>query len=142
MKSMLGAMAVAMATVMGVAVLAGCGVSNHHDDMIRDAVANRVFLYQAPGSGDATLQVVRANGYFGGGCSSQIMIDDKFAAQLETGEQVAFYLPSGAHTISLQNSGACHKPGDNAHVDTNLAPGESALLQVNKWGSSLSMAKR
>ncbi len=129
------------AMVLAAVVLSGCGVANNHDSVIRDAVANRVFLYQTPGASDATLQVVRANGYFGGGCSSQILVDDKFAAQLETGEQVAFYLPSGTHVVSLQNSGACHKPSD-AQVQTTLAAGETALLQVNKWGSSLSQAKR
>ncbi|WP_199099013.1 hypothetical protein [Dyella sp. ASV21] len=128
--------------VIGAAVLAGCGVEGTHDTAIRDAVANRVFLYQAPGAGDATLQVVRANGYFGGGCSSQILIDDKFAAQLETGEQTTFYLPSGTHTVSLQNSGACRKPGDHAQVSTTLGAGETALLEVNKYGSALSQAKR
>jgi hypothetical protein len=130
------------AVAVSALLLGGCGVANNHDSVIRDAVANRVFLYQTPGANDATLQVVRANGYFGGGCSSQILVDDKFAAQLETGEQVAFYLPSGSHVVTLQNSGACHKPGSDAQVQTTLASGETALLQVNKWGSTLSQAKR
>lgn len=130
------------AVVVGALLLTGCGVTNNHDTVIKDAVANRVFLYQTPGSTDATLQVVRANGYFGGGCSSQIIIDDKFAAQLETGEQVAFSVPSGSHVVSLQNSGACHKVGSDAQVQTTLAAGETAQLQVNKWGSSLSAVKR
>ncbi|WP_130617504.1 hypothetical protein [Dyella amyloliquefaciens] len=128
--------------VVGALLLTGCGVTNNHDTAIRDAVANRVFLYQTPGANDATLQVVRANGYFGGGCSSQIIIDDKFAAQLETGEQVAFSVPSGSHVVSLQNSGACHKVGGDAQVQTTLASGETAQLEVNKWGSSLSAVKR
>ncbi|HET6553867.1 MAG TPA: hypothetical protein VFG49_10045 [Dyella sp.] len=127
---------------MGTVLLAGCGVSGNHDTVIRDAVANRVFLYQAPGGNDAMLQVERANGYFGGGCSSQVMIDDKFAAQLETGEKVAFYLPSGSHVVSLSNSGACHATGSDARVETTLSAGENALVEVNKWGSSLSLAKR
>ncbi|WP_243042643.1 hypothetical protein [Dyella sedimenti] len=128
--------------VVGSLALAGCGVASNHDTVIRDAVSNRVFLYQAPGGGDATLQVVRDNGHFGGGCSSQILIDDKFAAQLETGEQVAFYLPSGAHVVALRNSGACHEPGDKGQLNTTLAAGESVLMQVNARGSSLSQAKR
>lgn len=134
--------AAAVWVALGLVALTGCGVTNDHDKVIKDVVSNRQFIYQSPGDGNATLQIVRSNGYFGGGCSSQIMVDDKFAAQLETGEQATFYLPSGAHTVSLRNSGACHKAGDNAHVDTNLAPGETALVEVNKWGSSLSLAKR
>jgi len=130
------------AMVLATMALAGCGVTNDHDKVIRDAVSNRVFLYQTPGGGDATLQIVRANGYFGGGCSSQIMIDDKFAAQLETGEQVSLYLPSGTHTVSLQNSGACRRVSSDASVSATLAAGESTVVQVNKWGSSLSLAKR
>lgn len=130
------------AVLVAMVALTGCGVTNDHDKVIKDVVANRQFLYQTPGDGNATLQVVRANGYFGGGCSSQVVIDDKFAAQLETGEQATFYVPSGAHTVSLRNSGACHKVSSDAHVDTNLAAGESAVVQVNKWGSSLSLAKR
>ncbi|WP_430387396.1 hypothetical protein [Dyella sp. 20L07] len=130
------------AVMMGAALLAGCGTANNHDTAIRDAVTNRIFLYQTPGGGDATLQVVRDNGLFGGGCSSQIMIDDKFAGQLEIGEQAAFYVPSGAHVISLQNSGACRKPGDQAQLSTTLGAGESVLVQVNAHGSSLSLAKR
>lgn len=132
----------AMWVALGLLALTGCGVTNDHDKVTKDVVSNRQFLYQTPGDGNATLQVVRSNGYFGGGCSSQILVDDKFAASLETGEQATFYLPSGAHTVSLRNSGACHKAGDDAHVETNLAAGETALVQVNKWGSSLSLAKR
>lgn len=130
------------AVLVAMVALTGCGVTNDHDKVIKDVVSNRQFLYQAPGDGNATLQVVRANGYFGGGCSSQVIIDDKFAAQLETGEQATLYLPSGAHTVSLRNSGACHKVSSDAHVDTTLAAGESATIEVNKWGSSLSLAKR
>jgi hypothetical protein len=139
---MKAAQSVVGAVVVGALLLTGCGVTNNHDKVIRDAVANRVFLYQTPGANDATLQVVRANGYFGGGCSSQIMIDDKFAAQLETGEQVSFSVPSGSHVVTLQNSGACHKPGSDAQVQATLAPGETTQLAVNKWGSSLSQVKR
>nr|WP_199042963.1 hypothetical protein [Dyella sp. ASV24] len=137
MQSVAGA-----AVLVAMVALTGCGVTNDHDKVIKDVVSNRQFLYQAPGDGNATLQVVRANGYFGGGCSSQVLIDDKFAAQLETGEQATLYLPSGAHTVSLRNSGACHKVSSDAHVDTTLAAGESATIEVNKWGSSLSLAKR
>jgi len=131
----------AMWWMLGAVVLAGCGPVNNHDTVIRDAVANRVFLYQAPGGGDATLMVVRDNGWFGGGCSSQIYIDDKFAAQLEIGEQAAFHLPNGTHAVSLQNSGACHKPSD-AQVNATLAAGENVTVQVNAHGSSLALAKR
>ena len=128
--------------LVAMVALTGCGVTNDHDKVIKDVVSNRQFLYQTPGDGNATLQVVRANGFFGGGCSSQVLVDDKFAAQLETGEQATLYLPSGAHTVSLRNSGACHKVSGDAHVDTTLAAGESQIVQVNKWGSSLSLAKR
>jgi len=137
MKAMRCAMG---AVVMGAVVLAGCGPVNNHDTVIKDAVANRVFLYQAPGDSDATLQVVRANGWFGGGCSSQIMIDDKYAAQLEIGEQATFHLPSGTHSVSLQNSGACRKANDG-HVDATLAAGQTVTVQVNKHGSKLSLVK-
>lgn len=130
------------AMLVAMVALTGCGVTNDHDKVIKDVVSNRQFLYQTPGEGNATLQVVRANGFFGGGCSSQVLVDDKFAAQLETGEQATLYLPSGAHTVSLRNSGACHKVSSDAHVDTTLAAGESQIVQVNKWGSSLSLAKR
>lgn len=134
--------AVGAAVLVAMVALTGCGVTNDHDKVIKDVVSNRQFLYQAPGDGNATLQIVRANGYFGGGCSSQVVIDDKFAAQLETGEQATLYVPSGAHTVSLRNSGACHKVSSDAHVDTTLAAGESATIEVNKWGSSLALAKR
>jgi hypothetical protein len=131
----------AMLCVLGAVVLAGCGTANTHDTAIRDAVTNRLFLYQAPGDGDATLLVVRDNGLFGGGCSSQIFIDDKQAAQLEIGEQAAFRLPSGTHVISLQNSGACRRLSDS-RLDATLGTGQDVTVQVNARGSSLSMAKR
>ena len=130
------------AVLVAMVALTGCGVTNNHDSVIKDVVSNRQFLYQGTNDGNATLQIVRSNGYFGAGCSSQVLIDDQFAVQLETGEQATLYVPNGAHTVSLRNSGACHKVSGDAHVDTNLAAGESAVLEVNKWGSSLSMAKR
>ncbi len=131
----------AMLCGLAAMVLAGCGTASTHDTAIRNAVGNRLFLYQAPGDGDATLLVIRDNGLFGGGCSSQIFIDDKQAAQLEIGEQAAFRMPSGTHAISLQHSGACRRLGD-AKVDATLGAGEDVTVQVNARGSSLSMAKR
>lgn len=139
MKTMRYAMGVA---IMGAMVLAGCGTEGNHDTVIKDAVSNRTFIYQHPGDGDATLQVVRENGLFGGGCSSQIRIDDKYAVELEIGEQAIFHLPSGQHVVSLENSGPCRKPGDDNHIDTTLAAGDNVLMQVNAHGSSLSLPKR
>lgn len=139
MKTMRYAMG---AAVMAVMALAGCGTVSNHDTVIKDAVSNRTFIYQFPDEGDATLQVVRENGLFGGGCSSQIRIDDKYAVELEIGEQATFHLPSGQHVVSLENSGPCRKPGDDAHVDTTLAAGDSITVQVNAHGSSLSLPKR
>ena len=75
-------------------------------------------------------------------CGTLRRLDDKFAAQLEIGEQASFHLPSGPHVVSLENSGACRKPGDHARVDTTLAAGDSITVQVNAHGSSLSLAKR
>lgn len=120
-------------------VLAGCGTASQHDTVIKDAVANRIFLYQSPNDGDATLTIVRDNGLFGGGCSSRISIDDKFAADLEIGEQATFHLPNGQHSLGLESSGACQT--GPVRVDANVGAGESAQYAINARGTSLSPAK-
>jgi hypothetical protein len=123
-----------------VLVLAGCGTATQHDTAIRDAVANRVFLYQSPNDGDATLTVTRENGLFGGGCSSRLSIDDKFAADIEIGEQVTFHLPNGQHSLGLESSGACQN--NPVHADANIGAGETRQFAINKHGTALSAADK
>jgi hypothetical protein len=123
-----------------VLVLAGCGTASQHDTAIRDAVANRVFLYQSPNDGDATLMVTRENGLFGGGCSSRLSIDQKFAADIEIGEQVTFHLPNGQHTLGLESSGACQMAP--AQADVNIGAGETRQFAISKRGTALSSSDK
>lgn len=121
-------------------MLVGCGTATQHDTAIRDAVANRVFLYQSPNDGDATLTVTRENGLFGGGCSSRLSIDEKFAADIEIGEQVTFHLPNGQHTLGLESSGACQT--GPTHADTSIGAGETRQFAINTRGTALSQADK
>jgi hypothetical protein len=120
--------------------LAGCGTATQHDTAIKDAVANRVFLYQSPNDGDATLTVTRENGLFGGGCSSSLSIDEKFAADIEIGEQATFHLPNGQHTLGLESSGACQT--GPTKVDANIGAGETRQFAINARGTALSQADK
>ncbi|HEX7816890.1 hypothetical protein [Dyella sp.] len=120
--------------------LAGCGTASQHDTVIKDAVANRVFLYQSPNDGDATLTVTRANGLFGGGCSSRLSIDQKFAADIEIGEQATFHLPNGQHTLALDSSGACQT--GPTQMDVSLGAGETHQVAINARGTALSQVDK
>lgn len=124
----------------GAVLLAGCGTATQHDTAIREAVTNRVFLYQSPNDGDATLTVTRDNGLFGGGCSSRLSIDEKFAADIEIGEQVTFHLPNGQHTLGLESSGACQT--GPTQVDANIGAGETRQFAINTRGTALSQADK
>jgi hypothetical protein len=123
-----------------VLALAGCGTASQHDTVIKDAVTNRIFLYQSPNDGDATLTVVRENGLFGGGCSSHLSIDQKMAADIEIGEQVTFHLPNGQHTLSLESSGACQTGPTN--TEANIGAGETRQFAINTRGTVLSQADK
>lgn len=117
--------------IAAVATLAGCIV---HDDTIRDATASRLYLYQQPTDGDATITVERANGVFGGGCSNAIYIDNKVAGQIEIGERAVFHVPAGNHDVSLEQRGTCS--GGKSDVQTSVASGGNVSFALDAEGTA------
>jgi len=117
--------------IAAVATLAGCIA---HDDTIRDATASRLYLYQQPTDGDATLTFERANGVFGGGCSNAIYIDNKVAGQIEIGERAVFHVPAGNHDVSLEQRGTCS--GGKTDVQTSVASGQNVSFALDAEGTA------
>ncbi|WP_250624028.1 DUF2846 domain-containing protein [Pinirhizobacter soli] len=120
-----------IALTLAIATLAGCIT---HDDTIRDATASRLYLYQLPTDGDATLTFERANGVFGGGCSNAIYIDNKVAGQIEIGERVVFHVPAGNHDVSLEQRGTCS--GGKSDVQTSVASGQNVSFALDAEGTA------
>jgi hypothetical protein len=117
--------------IAAVATLAGCIA---HDETIRDATASRLYLYQQPTDGDATLTFERANGVFGGGCSNAIYIDNKVAGQIEIGERAVFHVPAGNHDVSLEQRGTCS--GGKSDVQTSVASGGNVSFTLDAEGTA------
>lgn len=118
-------------TTIAVVTLAGCVT---HDQTIRDATASRLYLYQQPSDGDATLTFERANGVFGGGCSNAIYIDSKVAGQIEIGERAVFHVPAGNHDVSLEQRGTCS--GGKTDVQTSVASGQNVSFSLDAEGTA------
>jgi hypothetical protein len=112
--------------------LAGCAA---HDMTIRDATSSRIYLFQSPDDGNGTITVERANGLFGGGCSSAIYIDNQIAGQVEIGERATFHVPSGNHDVALEQRGTCH--GERANVQAAVGAGENVQFSLDAEGSAL-----
>jgi hypothetical protein len=121
----------ALILALALATLTGCIA---HDETIRDATASRLYLYQQPSDGDATLTFERANGVFGGGCSNAIYIDNKVAGQIEIGERAVFHVPAGNHDVSLEQRGTCS--GGKSDVQTPVAPGGSVSFTIDAEGET------
>lgn len=116
---------------LALATLAGCVT---HDETIRDATASRLYLYQLPTDGDATITFERANGVFGGGCSNAIYIDNKVAGQIEIGERAVFHVPAGNHDVALEQRGTCS--GGKSDVQTSVDSGGNVSFALDAEGTS------
>jgi hypothetical protein len=114
-----------------IVTLAGCVT---HDQTIRDATSSRLYLYQTPADGDATITFERANGVFGGGCSNAIYIDNKVAGQIEVGERAVFHVPAGSHDVALEQRGTCS--GAKSDVQTSVGSGENVSFPLDAEGTA------
>jgi hypothetical protein len=117
---------------LAIATLAGCVT---HDQTIRDATSSRLYLYQTPADGDATITFERANGVFGGGCSNAIYIDNKVAGQIEIGERAVFHVPAGSHDVALEQRGTCS--GGRSDVQTSVGSGENVSFPLDAEGTAV-----
>lgn len=120
-----------IALTLAIVTLAGCVT---HDETIRDATASRLYLYQLPTDGDATITFERANGVFGGGCSNAIYIDNQVAGQIEIGERAVFHVPAGNHDVALEQRGTCS--GGKSDVQTSVASGSNVGFALDAEGTS------
>ncbi|URL56963.1 hypothetical protein IM816_09800 [Luteibacter flocculans] len=120
----------------GLVLLAGCAANRNERHVgLHDVPSSTVFGLQDPNGGDAMLTVVRAQGLWGGGCSSAIYVDDKVVADMEIGEQLALHVPAGARKLGMQPHGSCS--GDRVDVDATVGQGESRTFTIPASGEGL-----
>jgi hypothetical protein len=127
--------------VIAVIALAGCASLDHRDLPSRQVVSSRVFVpLTGPASSPevASLTLVRDSGLFGGGCSSQLYVDDTMVVQLEQGEQVSLPLGAGQHQLSLRTSGACMPVTQD--VQTSASAGQNLAYRISAHGTSMAPA--
>ena len=119
--------------------LTGCASFDHRDLPPRQVVSSRVFMpTTAPGGTAGSLTLVRESGLFGGGCSSQLYVDDLMVVQLEQGEQVSLPLSSGSHQLMLRTSGACMPVGQE--LQASVSAGQDVAYRVSARGTSMAPA--
>ncbi|AFC86806.1 hypothetical protein Fraau_2442 [Frateuria aurantia DSM 6220] len=114
--------------------LAACAQPAQHT-YVHDAVSSRLFLYQPSSDGSAVLDVVRANGLFGGGCATELKIDGRVVAQFQQGERASFHLVPGSHRLEARHFGAC-KAG-SVSLTAELDAGRHPTLAIGSHGESL-----
>jgi hypothetical protein len=124
---------------LAVVALAGCASLDHRDLPPRQVVSSRVFVpLTAPGGAAGSLTLGRDSGLFGGGCSSQLYVDDVMVVQLEQGEQVSLPLSSGSHQLTLRTSGACMPVGQEVQADASA--GQNLAYRISAHGTSMAPA--
>jgi len=111
-------------------------------------LSSTTFSNQDAADGDATLNIVREQGLWGGGCSSAIYLDDKVVADMEIGQQLVLHVPSGTRKLSVLAHGACS--GERLDADASadappttfrvarydLATGKTTIVLERKDGMS------
>lgn len=120
----------------GAVLLAGCATQNERHVGIHDTLSSTTFSNQAPGDGDATLNLVRDQGLWGAGCSSAVYVDDKEVADMEIGQQLVLHVPSGARKLSVVPHGACS--AERMEVDATVGQGETRTFTIPASGDGLS----
>jgi hypothetical protein len=123
---------IALASVV---LLAGCATQNQRHVEIHDVLSSTTFANQDTADGDATLNIVREQGLWGGGCSSAIYLDDKVVADMEIGQQLVLHVPSGTRKLSMMSHGACS--GERLDADASVGQGETKTFTIPASGEGL-----
>lgn len=119
----------------GLVLLTGCATQNQRHVGTHDVLSSTVFDLQDPNAGDATLNIVRAQGLWGAGCSSAIYVDDKVVADMEIGQQLVLHVPSGSRKLSVMPHGACS--ADRLDADASVGQGETKTFSIPASGEGL-----
>ena len=114
-------------------LLAGCATSPVPAEKADPVPSSRLYAYQAPVSGQATLIITRDKGFTGSGCNTKISIDGQRAASIASGESAKFYLAAGEHMISASSCGSGLK-----EREVSIAPGATKRYRIS-IDSSMSM---
>ncbi|WP_445572076.1 hypothetical protein [Pseudomonas sp. E102] len=125
MKLIVGALAVAL--------LAGCATSPVPSSEADPVPSSRLFAFQAPTPGGATLVVTRDKGFVGGGCNTAVSIDGRRAAEIGTGETAKFRVTPGEHIVSASSCGSGLK-----ERETEIKAGSTKKFRIS-IDSSMSM---
>ena len=114
-------------------LLAGCATSPVPAEKADPVPSARLYAYQPPLSGQATLIITRDKGFTGSGCNTKISIDGQRAASIASGESAKFYLAAGEHMISASSCGSELK-----EREVSIAPGATKRYRIS-IDSSMSM---
>lgn len=92
--------------------LSGCVLPTKQplDSEVAPTPSDRLLAYQDRDEGFATIVVTRDIGMIGGGCQLGVVINDKLAGKLNTGERAHFYVPPGEHLLAptwIDGRGLC-----------------------------------
>lgn len=123
----------ALIYMLASALLAGCASSPVPAEKADPVPSARLYAYQTPLSGQATLIITRDKGFTGSGCNTKISIDGQRAASIASGELAKFYLAAGEHMISASSCGSGLK-----EREVSIAPGATKRYRIS-IDSSMSM---
>ncbi len=114
--------------LLALSLLAACATTQTPVESAHPVQASEA--YSAPFNGSGLLVVTRDKGIMGMGCSIRILMDGYEAGQLNTGEKLSLYLPSGQHAVSAIPGSGCG--GESAETTVSI---EAASTHVYRVGS-------
>jgi hypothetical protein len=83
-------------------------------------------MTQKPGTG--TVIVKRDPAFYGSGCSYRLFANGAPFADVNRGEKVQIYLPSGEHILGAKANGLCG--GGNPETSFTLGAGQTRIFRV------------
>lgn len=113
-----------LAALIAAALLAGCSTVPVSDGQGRAVPADRIYApeyLQPTQDRTATIYVARDKGFFGSGCSHDILLNNQKVLALRQGETATLHVPPGAYFLKLETGGGLCS---NISTSQNLTLGQ------------------
>lgn len=108
MKNMLKTTAIIVCGLsMGITGCASTPVSNQEAKSVPEQRVLDHSLSKKAGDGSGEVIIKRDSGFGGSACLTQIFMDGKILAEIDTAEKFIFYPPTGEHVFSAWPKGIC-----------------------------------
>src|SRR4051812_21503724 len=114
----------------GLLCLTSCSTTPIPSSHSVNVPAQRQMLFREPTTESATVVIVRDPGFYGSGCATRVLVNDRPAALVEAGEKVTFYIPAGSVILGAEPTGVCG--GGRIEIEAKLDAGQKLFYRIAK----------